>query len=197
MENDSTILSQTNIFNVFPASISLAHVRRILESVCIRKTKKYIPQSVLWISRLFIELANRNDRVCLTLDCSGINKDGPGRFRTEADKPDFQSCYFNVANDEQSYNEFVSQRTYKGETNDRIQFKINHLKSKTNSEETFDATEEIRYLHKNNSAGTSGDSKKRARAIFGTSYGDAKSSEQTGSGTRARTRAKPKFLLGR
>ena len=84
-----TILLQTNIFNIFPASVSLASVQKILEGVSIRKTRKYIPQSALWISRLFIELANRDDRVCLTLDCSGINKDGPGRFRTEADKPNF------------------------------------------------------------------------------------------------------------
>ena len=66
--NWKSILSQTNIFNIFPASISLTSVRKILEGVCIRKTRKYIPQSVLWISRLFIELANRNDKVCLTLD---------------------------------------------------------------------------------------------------------------------------------
>ena len=49
-----TILSQTNIFNIFPISVSLIHVRRILESVCIRKTRKYILLSSLWISRLFI-----------------------------------------------------------------------------------------------------------------------------------------------
>ena len=84
------ILSQTNVFNIFP----------ILESVCIRKTKKCIPKLALWVSRLFIELANRNDKVGLTLDWSSINKDGPGRFITEADKQDFQTCYFNVANDE-------------------------------------------------------------------------------------------------
>ena len=112
----STSLSQTNIFNIFPASFSLVHVRRILESVCIRKTRRYIPQSTLRISGLFIELANRNDRVFLTLVCSGINKNGPGRLRTKADKPDFQTCYFNVTNDEQSYNEFVSQRINSSET---------------------------------------------------------------------------------
>ena len=49
------------------------------------------------------------------------------------------------------------------------------MKSKTNSEETFDATEELCDLNKNNGAGTTGDNKKRARTIFGTSYGDAKS----------------------
>ena len=85
-----TILSQTSIFNIFPASVSLSHVRRILKNVCLRKTRKYIPLSSLWISRLFIELTNRNDRICLILDCSGINKEGPGRFRTEADKPVFK-----------------------------------------------------------------------------------------------------------
>ena len=100
-----TILSQTNIFNIFPASVSMSHVKRILESVCIRKTRKYIPLSSVWISRLFIELANRNDWVYLTPDCFGVNKEGPGRFRTKADKPDFQTCCFNVANDEQSYND--------------------------------------------------------------------------------------------
>ena len=67
-------------------------------------------QNVLWLNRLFIELANRDDRLCLTVDCSGINKDSPGRFRTEAEYLEFQTCYFNSANDEQAYDEFVSKR---------------------------------------------------------------------------------------
>ena len=85
-------------------------VRKILEGVCIRKTSKYIPHASLWISMLFIELANRNDKICLTLDCSNTNRDGPGRLRSEADNPDNQLCYFNSAKDEQVYNEFVSKR---------------------------------------------------------------------------------------
>ena len=32
-----TILSETNILNIFPASFSLIHMRRILENVYIRK----------------------------------------------------------------------------------------------------------------------------------------------------------------
>ena len=102
-----TILSQTNNFNIFPRSVFLAHMRRILESVCTRKSRKYISQSALWVSRNFIELANRNHRVCLTLDYSSINKDGQGRLEPKQTnvQTDFQTCYFNVANDEQSYNE--------------------------------------------------------------------------------------------
>ena len=41
----TTILLQTNIVNIFPASIPLTSVHKILEGVCIRKTRKYIPQS--------------------------------------------------------------------------------------------------------------------------------------------------------
>ena len=44
--------------------------------------------------------------------------------------------------------------------NNRIQFKIIHLKSKTKREENFDATEELCDLSKNNDATTSGNEKK-------------------------------------
>ena len=83
---------QTDIFNIFTASVPLSSVRKILQSVCIRKTRKYIPQESLWINGLFIELANRNERFCLTINCSHTNRDEPGRFRTEAKNPDFQTC---------------------------------------------------------------------------------------------------------
>ena len=120
----------------------------------------------LWISRLSIEVTNKNNRVCLTLACSSSNKDRPGRFRKEADKPDFQMCYFNVANDEQSYNEFVSQLINRSKTDNRIQFKIIHLKRKTNSKETFDVREVLHNLNKNNGTGTSRDNEKRARTAL-------------------------------
>ena len=55
--NWRTILSQTNIYNIFPATVPLNNVRKILDGACIRKTSKYIPQASLWISRLFIEFS--------------------------------------------------------------------------------------------------------------------------------------------
>ena len=116
-------------------------------------------------------MVDRNDWVCLILNCSGINN---GIFRTKAGKSDSQTWYFNGANDEQSYNEFIiSQCVNSSETDNRIHFKIIHLKSKANSEETFDATEEICDFNQNNVAGTSGINKKRARTILETSYEDA------------------------
>ena len=44
------------------------------------------------------------------------------------------------------------------EDNDDIQFKIIHLKSKTNNQEIFDATQEIRSVNKQNGRGTTGSS---------------------------------------
>ena len=94
-------------------------------------------------------MANRNDKVCLTLDCTNTNKDGPGRFRTKADNPDYQLCYFNSANNEQVYNEFVSERIKSDSSENNFHFKIVELKSKTNKDIFFNASEELQQLNKN------------------------------------------------
>ena len=141
-----SILSQINIYDIFPATVPLSSFRKILESACSRKTIKYIPQNALWIIRLFIDLANRNNRFCLTIDCSGINKDSPGRFRTEADNPEFQTCCFNLVNDEQVYNESVCKRINSAEDSEKFHFKIIKLKSKTKETVTFDATDQLTNL---------------------------------------------------
>ena len=54
------------------------------------------------------------------------------------------------------------------EDNDDIQFKIIHLKSKTNNQEIYDATQEIRSVNKQNGTGTigPGNSRKRVRSCF-------------------------------
>ena len=95
------ILSQTNIFHIFPASVPTNSVRKFLEGACSRKTKACIPQNVFWLNRLFFDPANTNDNICLAIDSSGVSRDGHGRFRTKAGKPKFQVCYFNSKNDEQ------------------------------------------------------------------------------------------------
>ena len=102
-----------------------------------------MPQRALWIISLFIVLANKNEKVCLTLDCSGNVPNGHRKFRIEADNPDSQICYFNVINNEQLFNVYISKQINNSSDNDHIQFKIIHLKSKANNAETFDATQEI------------------------------------------------------
>ena len=64
-----------------------------------------MPQSALSISRLFIELANKNEKVC-----SGKTLNGLQKFRTEGNNPDPQTFCFNVINNEQLFNVYISKQ---------------------------------------------------------------------------------------
>ena len=198
-----TILSQTNIFNIFPASVSLNSVKRILDGSCVRKTTRYIPRSLLWINRLFIELANKGQKVCLTIDCSNTNRDGPSRFRSDADNPDKQVCYFNTPTDKQVYNEFIARRIKSKELKKEIQFEITDVKSKSKKNVVFDVSSKIKRLVNNNNNDTS-----TGRTSESFKYGTG----ETLAGRRDKTRrdrdegfsarenderAKPKYLFKR
>ena len=199
-----TILSQTNIFNIFPASVSLSSVRRILDNSCVRKSSKYIPRTHFWLNRLFIELANKSQKVCLTLDCSNTNRDGPSRFRSNADNPDKQVCYFNTPADEQVYNEFIAKRIKSKDFEKEIQFEITDVKSKTNKNVVFNVSSTIERLASENGATRSGFSetvKSRTRETL--ARREIRRTERNNdnrnfiSVRENNERAKPKYLLGR
>ena len=199
-----TILSQTNIFNIFPASVSLNSVKRILDGSCVRKTTKYIPRSLLWINRLFIELANKSQKVCLTLDCSNSNRDGPSRFRSDADNPDKQVCYFNTPTDEQVYNEFIARRIKSKELKDEIQFEITDVKSKSNKNVVFDISSKIEKLVSENGTSSSGLSEtfkfRTGETFAGRGIRRSKGNNDNRNSFSAgenNDRAKPKYLYGR
>ena len=199
-----TILSQTNIFNIFPASVSLSSVRRILDNSCVRKSSKYIPRTHFWLNRLFIELANKSQKVCLTLDCSNTNRDGPSRFRSDADNPDKQVCYFNSTTDEQVYNEFIARRIKSKELQNEIQFEITDVKSKTNKNVVFDVSSKIEKLVSENGTTRSRFSetvKSRTRETLARrEIKRAKRNNDNRNFISVREnneRAKPKYLLGR
>ena len=59
---------------------------------------------------VFTDLANSQEKHCLTTDCLYINKNGPGRCRSSAGNPEKQVCYFNKPNDNVFYNTFISER---------------------------------------------------------------------------------------
>ena len=70
------IISQTNIFNIFPASVPNNTVAKIIQSNCILQSKKYVPARSLWLNRVFTDLANSHEKHCLTIDCSYKNRMG-------------------------------------------------------------------------------------------------------------------------
>ena len=104
------IISQANIFIIFPSSVPQINVVKILQSNCIIQSKKYMPIRSLWLNRVFTDLANSRKKHCLTIDCSTENRNGPGQYRTLADNPDQQVCYFNKPQDDIFYNVFISKR---------------------------------------------------------------------------------------
>ena len=131
------IISQTNIFNIFPASVPQNTVVKILQSNCISQSKKYVPVSYLWLNRVFTDLANSHEKHCLTIDCSYKNKNGPARYRSAADNPDEQVCYFNKPNDDKYYNVFISKQIKVDNFSEGIYFKIERVRGKT-EKENFD-----------------------------------------------------------
>ena len=68
------IISQTNIFNIFPASVPHNAVAKIIQSNCILQSKKYVPARSLWLNRVFTDLVNSHEKHCLTIDCVYITK---------------------------------------------------------------------------------------------------------------------------
>ena len=132
------IISQTNIFNIFPSSIPQNTVAKILQSNCIAQSKKYVPIRSLWLNRIFTDLANTNEKHCLTIDFSNKNKNGPGQYRTSADNLDQQVCYFNKPHDDEFYNVFISKWIKADNFNEGIYFKIEKVLRKT-GKENFDA----------------------------------------------------------
>ena len=159
--NWTLILSQTDIFNIFPASVPINSVRKILEGACSRKIKTCIPQNAFWLNRLSFDLANTNDKICLIIHSSGVNKNGPGRFIAKADNPEFHVCCFDSKNEKKVYKKFLSQRINNDENENYFHFKVVRQKSKTNRR----SSEELNNLKEKNSA--SSRSEKRVRTAFG------------------------------
>ena len=166
------IISQTNMLNIFPASVLHNTVSKILQSNCITQTKKYVPVRSLWLdrNRVFTGLANSHENHCLTIGCSYKNKNGPGRYRSSADNPDQQVCYFNKPNDDEYYNVFTSKRRKEVGYDNGIYFKIEKVRGRTDRE-NFDAKKTLE----------DGTSNVRFSRIFS----DAKPKpEHTGAGTK-------------
>ena len=92
----------------------------------------------MWINKLFIESANRKEKICLTIDCNGVDINRPGRFRTKAENLLEQVCDLNFLNNDQLLNVFLTKRINPENLTDGINFQIDRAKSKANSEK-FDA----------------------------------------------------------
>ena len=87
------------------------------------------------------DLANTDERHCLTIDCSGVNKNSPGRYRTQADDLEKQICCFNKPRDHELYNIFISNRVKTENFSKGIYFKIDQVQGEDG---TFDAEKTLK-----------------------------------------------------
>ena len=158
------------------------------------QSKRYVPARWLWLNRVFTDLANSHEKHCLTIGCGYINKNGPGQYRSLADNPEKQVCYFNKPNDDVFYNTFISEQIKGEKFDDGIYFKIEKVRGKTDKE-NFDAKRTLE----------DGTSNARLNEFF-----DDLKPEQNGAGTKryghssehfyrkhSRQSARPKFLSER
>ena len=135
------ILSQTTIFNIFSSSVPYNTFAKTLQSNCRQTTKKYVPSHLMWLNRVFSDLANTDEQHCLTIYCSGVNKSSHGRYRTRADDPEKQVCYFNKLRDDELYNVFTNNRIKTENFSNSIYFKIDRVQGE---DKTFDAAKTLK-----------------------------------------------------
>ena len=67
----------------------------------------------------------------LTIDYSTENRNSPVRYRTSAENPDQQVCYFNKPQDDIFYNVFISKRIKAEDFDQGIYSKIEKVRGKT------------------------------------------------------------------
>ena len=110
------ILSKTNIFNIFCGSLEKSSVLKIVVANCLKETVSYILNKKLSLNRLFINLSNKKDKACLTIDCQQNILNGPTKFREQKKIK------------ERTYNNFISKRI---PHSDEILFQIESVLRKT------------------------------------------------------------------
>ena len=179
-------MSQTNMFNIFPAFVPIGTIKKVLEANCIRKTTKCILVNSLWITKSFIQLANNeSDKTCLSIDCTGLNSNGPGRFRTDSANPDSQTCFFNKSDDDTLFNVFVSKRIKREADPNKILFEIEGLKTEADNE-IYSAFLELENLQ--------GNGLSNVRTTASNSKFDTEGRDSSRKFRNRRKSARPKFL---
>ena len=131
LSNWQMLLSQTKIFNIFPSAIQLGNISRILTNKCDRKTLRYIPKRELWINRLYFDIANKRNYLCLTIDCG---QSGPAKYKTQADNNIQETCFFSQRKKDRFFDKFIANNLNKDnlvftieKTNKNFTIKERHL----------------------------------------------------------------------
>ena len=138
---------KTNNGNIFPSTIQLGNILKILTNNCDRETINYIPARDLWINRLYLSLSNESKYSCSTIYC---RKSDPAKYRTNADGNFEQFCYYGQNKKDRLFNKFLAKRVE--QRNNSLVFQIHSMINLTKSCETkiYEAVQELKSLVKHN-----------------------------------------------
>ena len=131
------ILSQTKIFNIFPLSIQLSNILKVLTKNCDRGMINYIPARDLWIPRLYFSLSNESKYPCLIIDCW---KSGPAKYRAKVDNK------FEKFKKDRLFNKFLAKRVEVN--NNSLDFKNGSviMQRKTVKQKFIEQFKELKHL---------------------------------------------------
>ena len=119
------IISQTKFFHIFPGSIQISSICKILTANCKLYTIDYIPARELWLNRLYFEISNSSKKSCPTINYHNFNSLGPSKFRTNAESGTEQICYYNRNRKDKLFNRFLALR--KETANESIMFEVKNI----------------------------------------------------------------------
>ena len=75
-----------------------------------RQKHTCLPNSQVWLNKLYFQISNSNEKKCLTINTRDLNDLGPGKFRTSAENSLEQDCYFNRNNTDARFKSYVARR---------------------------------------------------------------------------------------
>ena len=136
------------ILNIFPGSIQLFSISNFLSANCNCEEFNYIAARDLWLNRLYLEISNPKEKVCLTIDCRHLNSSGPAKYRTTAENDIEQLRYFNQRKKEKVFHKYFAKRIRTNNSN--VIFQIDSLvdTSKNDEIKIFIAVSELKALTK-------------------------------------------------
>ena len=106
------IISQTHIFNFFPGSIHSGRILKTLSLFASREKNSYLPTNQVWLNKLYFQISNSKEKICLTIDTRDVNEFGPGKFRTNAKNSVEQNCYFHRNNTDSRFKYYLARRDH-------------------------------------------------------------------------------------
>ena len=178
------ILSQTQIFCVFPSTLDLV-INYLMKFVTRSGSGRgYVSRQQMWITNLVRVLAKKSGYSCFCVD-KRPHVFGAARYRSQVENPMVQYCYLNSSTSEKLFDSFTSRRR---EQEDKIEFIIKKQVGETASGKVYE-------LQTNKDGGADG---KRTQTTEQRGSGQPDRIQRGGRRARLRklyTRTKPGFLL--